>query len=794
MSTTASAQRLHDASPVLVLFVVLTITAIVGQTWWAIVQDRRLTLASEKENGLIAVRLLEEHATQTLQDAERKLDNVALAIAARGKVRTLDGPEVLKVITKGLHDNRFLTALQFTNLQGESWVSSLDYPAFQFDAQDRTYIPWLLKHPEFKQALVGHPLKRFYDQQLVLPLARNLYDQNQNHLGLISTDISVSYFSSVYARVAQNSQAVVAVFADEGFVIVHSPFDMRFFDMNISASPILKTLRQGAEEGSFEDSSFLDNKSGKQRLFTYRKIRGYPVTTVFGRDVDSILQAWQKRTRDRIFFSSATVGLICLLTFFLLQHIRRLRRSEISLRNSETKFVSLFQRSPVPLALLDLRTDTYIEVNDALQQQFGGTREEIIGKSTGQLHTWEQESERQRYLELLLKHGYVERLEAHLRRKDGQVYICQLSSRLLQSEGTQMVLFSPIDVTRQRQIELEIRQLNTQLEQRVRQRTQNLEKANQELAQALTSLQTMQSELLRSEKMAALGSLVAGVAHELNTPIGNSVTVASTLQESTSFMLAEVRGGKPRRSMLDKHLESSSKGMEILERNLHKAAELVSSFKQVAVDQSSNHRRNFDLRHALEEVAVTLEPLYKKTRYVLHQELAPDIDMDSYPGPLGQIITNFLTNALAHAFEGREEGNMWLSTRLLPGGQVEIVFRDDGVGISEQYRERVFDPFFTTKLGQGGSGLGMHIVYNLVTGVLGGKISLHSTPGQGTSLIMILPLVAPETCDLTETASAFALASRKLDESDSFTTAAATNLINHNAPAIPEQDSPGQPS
>ncbi len=749
MSTAALDRRLRDASPVLLFFVGLTIAAIIGQTWWAIAQDRKLTLASEKGNGLIAVRLLEEHATQTMQDAERKLDSVANAIRqSNGNTSgntsgKLNGPAVLKVITQGLHDNRFLTALQFTNLESESWVSSLDYPAFQFDAVDRTYTQYLLKHPERTQTLIGHPIQRFYDQQLVLPIARNLYDKDNRHLGVISTDISVSYFSNVYARVAHNSNALVSLFSDDGFVIVRSPFEMRFLNMDVSKTSVLQSLRNSEVEGSFEDLSFLDDKNPSLKLYTYRKVPGFAVTTIFARDVKNILAAWHKRTVDRILFSGITISFIAVLTYFLLVHIRRLHRSETSLRNSETKFVSLFQRSPVPLALLSLNGERFLEVNDALLAQSGFQRSEVLGDAAHYLHSWREDHERQRYMELLLKKQAIDRFEAHLLHKNGSEQICQISARMLNSAGEQMVLFSPIDITRQREIENQIRELNLELEERVSQRTMNLIKANQELEEALLSLQTMQSELLRSEKMAALGSLVAGVAHELNTPIGNSVTVASTLQESTCEMLEEVRNNVARRSTLDKHLEACVKGAEILIRNLHRAADLVSSFKQVAVDQASNQRRAFDLAQALEDVVVTLEPLYKKTLFKLHLQLAPEIKLVSYPGPLGQIITNFITNAIAHAFDGREEGNMWLSTRLLDADSVEICFRDDGVGIQEQHLARVFDPFFTTKLGQGGSGLGMHIVYNLVTGVLGGKIKLESDSQGGTVITMSIPLNAP---------------------------------------------------
>ncbi|MEN9865362.1 MAG: hypothetical protein RL748_952 [Pseudomonadota bacterium] len=751
MKIVATAQKLRDASPILIFFVGLTIAAIIGQTWWTVVQDRTLTLESEKGNGLIAVRLLEEHATQTMQDAERKLNTVASTIHSTIESGQTDTDEAAlrKVITEGLQDNRFLTALQFVNLDGKSWVTSLDYPAHQVDGPDRPYIEFLLKHPEFRKPIIGRPFQRYYDNRLVLPMAINLYDISGKHIGLLSTDISVSYFSNVYARVAKNSQAIVSLFLNEGFVIVRSPFDVHYVDLDISRSPVLKKLTQSAVEGSFEDTFFLNEKEPKKRLFTYHKMASFPITTVFGRDYDSILASWENRTRDRIIFSSATILLISALTYFLLLHIRRLHKSERSLRQSEFKFISLFQRSPVPLALLSFNKDQFIEVNDAMLAQTGYTREDMIGKSPYEVQIWADPADRQPFLDLLMRQQYVDRYEVRFCHKDKHVYAALLSSRIIEAGGQKMILFSPIDVTRQREIENEIRELNIQLEQRVRQRTLNLEEANHELGEALGSLKNMQGELLRSEKMAALGSLVAGVAHELNTPIGNSVTVASTLQENADFMLNEIRSGHPRRAILAQSLEASAKGSEILVRNLQRAAELVSSFKQVAVDQSSNHRRNFDLRRVLEEVVTTLEPLYKKTPHVLQLELEPDITVESYPGPLGQIITNFVTNALAHAFEGRSNGVMRLSTRRIDQSQIEIIFSDNGIGMPQENLKRMFDPFFTTKLGQGGSGLGMHIVYNLVTGVLGGKITVESQPGQGTRLIMVLPTLAPDGGDGT---------------------------------------------
>ena len=398
--------------------------------------------------------------------------------------------------------------------------------------------------------------------------------------------------------------------------------------------------------------------------------------------------------------------------------------------------------APVPLSVIRMKDDRILEVNDSLLRQFGYTRDEFIGQTPLTLRMWADPDARAPYVELLSAEKFIDRHELHLLDKQGRDMFCQLSARVFDADGEPMAIFSPIDVTRQRAIEREIRELNTALEERVRQRTATLEQNNVELAGALEKLREAQSELLRTEKMAALGSLVAGVAHELNTPIGNSVTVASTVHEAAQRLTAELTQPTPRRSALQSAAAACLKGAELLGRTLQRAAELVVSFKQVAVDQSSNHRRRFDLRQAIEEVLLTVEPMYMKTSFRVEHELAPSIIMDSYPGALGQIITNFISNALHHGFEGRDIGHMRIITRA-DATTVELDFIDDGVGIPAQFIERVFDPFFTTKLGQGGSGLGMHIVYNVVTDILGGKVQLESTVGVGTRIHVSMPLIAP---------------------------------------------------
>lgn len=292
------------------------------------------------------------------------------------------------------------------------------------------------------------------------------------------------------------------------------------------------------------------------------------------------------------------------------------------------------------------------------------------------------------------------------------------------------------DLSAQRRAEHELQQLTQDLERRVTARTA-------ELATALQSLQQAQDELTRSEKLAALGALVAGVAHELNTPIGNCLTTASTLQERTKDINQALERGEMRKSAFNAYLQDAHHASEILMRGLTATAELVQHFKQLAVDQTSEVRRSFLLASVVDDVVMLSRTTWKTTPFVLHTHIDVPLPMDSYPGALGRVLGNLLQNALIHGFEGRSAGEARLSARLVGEDLVELVLEDDGIGMSEEVRRRAFDPFFTTKLGQGGSGLGLNIAYNTVTGILGGSIDLSSTQGVGTRFVLRFPLCAP---------------------------------------------------
>jgi len=288
-----------------------------------------------------------------------------------------------------------------------------------------------------------------------------------------------------------------------------------------------------------------------------------------------------------------------------------------------------------------------------------------------------------------------------------------------------------------------LNELNASLERRVLERTEALQAANEVLRHTLEEHRQMQDQLVNSEKLAALGALVAGVAHELNTPIGNCLMVASTLEENTQRLLKASESGTLKKSALQAYLGESALASGLVVRNMTKASDLVGSFKQVAVDRSSSRQREFSLAEVVNETLVTLSPGFKKLPVTIRSEVPDNVRLDSFPGPLGQVLGNLVNNAVIHGLDGGHAGGeIVVLAQQLPSGEVEILVRDNGVGIPPELVPRIFDPFFTTRFGQGGSGLGLHIAHQLVTNVLGGTISVRSRPGEGAEFRLLLPRLA----------------------------------------------------
>ena len=413
-----------------------------------------------------------------------------------------------------------------------------------------------------------------------------------------------------------------------------------------------------------------------------------------------------------------------------------------SIRERERELEIIFESSPVGLLLTEPSPSfVFAKANQSALDLFGYAREEVLGKTGSELGLWRDAADREQMIQQF-QQGPLAQREARGVRKDGSTFLCMIQARKIDLGGGTRTIWSAEDITELRRIEHEVRELNVELEDRVQKRTEELRKANTQLSTTVEHLQLAQSELVRSEKLASLGSLVAGVAHELNTPIGNGVMAVSTMRGALkSFRERSAEGLK--RSLLDSFVEAVETGSLIAERNLERAAELVTSFKQVAADQTTSQRREFRLDEVVHEIALTLGPSLRHSVAQLSLDIPDDIRMESYPGPLGQIITNLITNATVHAFPDRDQGHIRLHAKA-DDRQVQIWVSDDGVGIPASLLPRIFDPFVTSRMGSGGTGLGLHIAHNIAANVLGGRISATSSEGRGTTFEIEIPLLAPQ--------------------------------------------------
>jgi PAS domain S-box-containing protein len=412
-----------------------------------------------------------------------------------------------------------------------------------------------------------------------------------------------------------------------------------------------------------------------------------------------------------------------------------------TLQERELKSQAIFNASPLPMSVTAAaQRYVLLDVNEAWCKTFGLRRENVLGRTGAELGLYTSAAHRDETRARMQDENIA--TEVWMQCGDGTTVLGQVHWRSAQIGGIEMLVWVMVDVTEIRRIEHELRELNTELEARVQRRTQALAAANEELSSAVAHLRETQGELVRVEKMAALGGLVAGVAHELNTPLGNSLMAVTALTDEVRQFRAAMQAGL-RRSALESLLDSVEQATDIAARNLHRSADLVTSFKQVAVDQTSAQRRPFKLREVVDEMVASLRPTFARTAYKIVVDVPTDLRLDSYPGALGQAIGNLIHNAVLHGFDGRDFGTVCLTGERDGQGAVLLRVADDGCGIPPDLLERIFDPFVTTKMGRGGTGLGLHIAFNAVTNVLGGSLTVRSQEGAGTTFEIRLPDTAP---------------------------------------------------
>jgi signal transduction histidine kinase len=279
-----------------------------------------------------------------------------------------------------------------------------------------------------------------------------------------------------------------------------------------------------------------------------------------------------------------------------------------------------------------------------------------------------------------------------------------------------------------------------------------LQSANGALESAQQRLLETQEKLLFQEKMASMGQLVAGVAHEVNTPLGIAITASSFLHARTLELSRQIESGTMRKSELDSFLTDASNSGQLLNEHLQRAAGLIAQFKQLSIPQNFDARQRVPLNQLMEDVIRSVQPLWQARPIVFVYAGAPRLALDTYTGAITQLVSQLLQNAMLHAFAPDQAGTITLSCLVLgelDAHEVEISVADTGVGMHADQRARVFEPFFTTKRNQGGTGLGLHIVFNSVTARLGGTITVDSEPGQGTRFTARFPACLPSILPLS---------------------------------------------
>ncbi len=415
----------------------------------------------------------------------------------------------------------------------------------------------------------------------------------------------------------------------------------------------------------------------------------------------------------------------------------RTRHQQAVLTYAERDF--LLSHNPNAIIITDC--EGYIEyINAVFTSSTGYSESDVFSRHYNDLDLFQNSGIPPAAWQTVLAGGIWE-TEVVSVRKNGTSFFEQifLMPILGKDNDVYAIAFINRDISTRKKIEHELLDLTDTLEQRVLDRTAQLNTTNQDLLHTLDQLQKTQHQLIESEKMASLGNLVGGIAHEINTPIGIAYTASTHLEKDTRALKSLYHQGKMKKSDLDEYLETARETTALLNSNLNRASELIRSFKQVAIDQSGEVKRKFQLRSYLEEILLSLRPMLKKTLIKTRIHCPDHITLHSYPGAFSQIITNLISNSLAHGYTDGDHGHIDITAQTEDGNLV-IEYRDDGTGINSQSIKHIFTPFFTTNREQGGSGLGLHIVYNLVTQKLNGTIDCNSKYGQGTTFNIRIPL------------------------------------------------------
>jgi signal transduction histidine kinase len=434
------------------------------------------------------------------------------------------------------------------------------------------------------------------------------------------------------------------------------------------------------------------------------------------------------------------------------------RKTEMQVRESRAFLEAVISQSPVGIIIVDAETARIVIGNAgakalldiAPETDLSGRTISGDGKNWDILLGWDvlnadgtTPSQEQNPLYKAFFHRSSSNDQMLLRSPRAERSVVINSGPIYDARGQFMAaIIALLDVTELREAQDQLEQMNRGLELMVSDRTRELSQSNEALKITIDNLRMTQDQLIESEKMASLGGLVAGVAHEINTPVGVGVTAASFLKEKTDVLDKLYQSQNMKKSDLEAYLDQARQSSSILLSNLDRASNLIKSFKMISVDQSSDLMRSFKPREYFADLFLSLHAPDKRTKVAVRLDGDPELEVRSYPGAFSQIVTNLFMNSCLHGFEGRADGQVALDFWVAKD-RLALRYSDDGCGMDEPTLRKIYEPFFTTRRDLGGTGLGMHIVFNLVTQKLGGSIKASSAPGRGAEFVLDLPLELP---------------------------------------------------
>jgi PAS domain S-box-containing protein len=565
---------------------------------------------------------------------------------------------------------------------------------------DRDYFV-ALKVPGADPLAVSPPVANRATGHQTFVVARRL-DAAAGFAGMVAAPVRPEHIGAFFAQVNTVADAKLSVVRQDGTMLFRVPAG------HLGAKVATHWIRENSSSGATRFTSLLD---GIERIAAYRVLPNLPLVVVVSRDVDTVLEAWSQRMAWLGAGLAALLGVVLPLWVFASLQSRQRKAALTALRDSEERLSAILAASPFPILVSRLDDGAVVLHNQRAAALLGPE-----GKG-GLLHSdrfFTDPQERARLAARLREDGVIQDAEARLVGASGQAFWALVSAAVIRIAGEDVVLVAVNDISARKRSE-------------------------DETQEALNELRRAQRRLVQSEKLASLGGLVAGVAHEVNTPLGIVVTTATFLSDCLAAFDQRVESGMLRRSDLGAFLKAQRDGIDLVVNNIQRAAQLVQSFKQVAADQASDSQRRFDLAGWLADLLSSLSPAWKRSGHRVTADCPTGIAMDSFPGMLAQIVSNLVTNSLVHGYPDGASGTIRIGASVIDADTVELVYEDDGAGIPADHLERIFDPFFTTRRNAGSTGLGLHIIHNLVTGPLHGTIAVTSPPGGGARFVIRLP-------------------------------------------------------